>query len=187
MAAKFPKVDPFDLVVFGGTGDLAYRKLYPALFHRDMSEQLTDPTRIIGVSRRPMTVDAFRRSVHEALTKYNEADANCGDGSLHASARSSRGRRHAATRVGATSRSCSARTSAPAPITWRPAPICSVRSPSVWAPRAWRRRVRGSSWKSRSAGTARARRRSTTRSAPSSRKRASSASTIISARSRCRT
>ena len=76
MAAKFPRVDPFDIVVFGGTGDLAYRKLYPALFHRDMNEQLTDPTRIIGVSRRPLPVDAFRRSVHEALTKYNEADAS---------------------------------------------------------------------------------------------------------------
>ena len=76
MAAKFPRVDPFDVVVFGGTGDLAYRKLYPALFHRDMNEQLTDPTRVIGVSRRPLPVDAFRRSVHEALTKYNEADAN---------------------------------------------------------------------------------------------------------------
>ena len=75
MAAKFSKVDPFDLVVFGGTGDLAYRKLYPALFHRDIGEQLSDPTRIIGVSRRPLTPDAFRRSVREALLKHNAADA----------------------------------------------------------------------------------------------------------------
>ena len=75
MAAKFSKVDPFDLVVFGGTGDLAYRKLYPALFHRDIGEQLSDPTRIIGVSRRPLTPDGFRRSVREALLKHNDADA----------------------------------------------------------------------------------------------------------------
>ena len=53
MAAKFIKVEPFDLVVFGGTGDLAYRKLYPALYNREKSDQFTDPTRIIGVSRRP--------------------------------------------------------------------------------------------------------------------------------------
>src|ERR1700679_1767518 len=79
MAAKISKVDPFDLVVFGGTGDLAYRKLYPALFHRDKSEQLTEPTRIVGVSRRPLTQDAFRHSVREALTKYNETDANSTD------------------------------------------------------------------------------------------------------------
>jgi glucose-6-phosphate 1-dehydrogenase len=74
MAAKFIKVDPFDLVVFGGTGDLAYRKLYPALLHRDRSEQFTDPTRIIGVSRRPLERDAFRASVLDALHKYNGAD-----------------------------------------------------------------------------------------------------------------
>src|SRR5271168_5301049 len=76
MAAKFPRVVPFDVVVFGGTGDLAYRKLYPALFHRDIGEQLSDPTRIIGVSRRPLTPDAFRRSVREALTKYNDGDVS---------------------------------------------------------------------------------------------------------------
>jgi glucose-6-phosphate 1-dehydrogenase len=74
MASKFIKVDPFDLVVFGGTGDLAYRKLYPALYHRDKSEQFTEPTRIVGVSRRHMERDAFRASVREALTKYNDLD-----------------------------------------------------------------------------------------------------------------
>ena len=65
MAAKIVKVDPFDLVVFGGTGDLAYRKLYPALFHREASEQFTEPTRIIGVSRRPFDREAFRAAVEE--------------------------------------------------------------------------------------------------------------------------
>ena len=52
MAPRIVKVDPFDLVVFGGTGDLAYRMLYPALFRRERSEQFSEPTRIIGVSRR---------------------------------------------------------------------------------------------------------------------------------------
>jgi glucose-6-phosphate 1-dehydrogenase len=38
-------VDPFDYVVFGGTGDLAERKLLPALYHRQMAGQLdrSDP------------------------------------------------------------------------------------------------------------------------------------------------
>ena len=71
MAAKFIKVEPFDLVVFGGTGDLAYRKLYPALLHRDKSEQFIDPTRIIGVWRRPLERDAFRASVRDSLIKFN--------------------------------------------------------------------------------------------------------------------
>ena len=72
MAAKFIKVDPFDLVVFGGTGDLAYRKLYPALLHRDKSDQFTDPTRIIGVSRRAARrARRFSASVRDALIKFN--------------------------------------------------------------------------------------------------------------------
>src|ERR1700679_1261745 len=76
MVAKFVKVDPFDLVVFGGTGDLAYRKLYPALYHRDKSEQFTDPTRIIAVSRREVEQDVFRASVREALIKFGEANGD---------------------------------------------------------------------------------------------------------------
>jgi len=67
MAAKFPKVDPFDVVVFGGTGDLAYRKLYPALFHRDMNEQLTDPTRVIGVLDLQSETPGFFTHDHQRL------------------------------------------------------------------------------------------------------------------------
>ena len=71
MAVKFIKVEPFDLVVFGGTGDLAYRKLYPALLHRERSEQFNDPSRIIGVSRRPLEREAFQATVRDALAKFN--------------------------------------------------------------------------------------------------------------------
>ena len=74
MAAKFIKVEPFDLVVFGGTGDLAYRKLYPALLHRDLSDQFTEPTRIICISRRHLEDDEFRASVRNALTKFNSGE-----------------------------------------------------------------------------------------------------------------
>ena len=73
MAQKIIKVDPFDLVVFGGTGDLAYRKLYSSLYHREKIHQFTDPTRIIGVSRREMSRGEFQQSVRDALSKYGEA------------------------------------------------------------------------------------------------------------------
>jgi glucose-6-phosphate 1-dehydrogenase len=75
MAPKMIKVEPFDLVVFGGTGDLAHRKLYPALLHRERSDQFTEPTRIIGVSRRPLDRDAFRASVKEAVGNLVPQDA----------------------------------------------------------------------------------------------------------------
>ena len=74
MAARIVKVEPFDLVVFGGTGDLAYRKLYPALMNREKSEQFSEPTRIIGVSRRHYDRNAFRAAVKDALIKFSAAD-----------------------------------------------------------------------------------------------------------------
>ena len=79
MNARIVKVEPFDLVVFGGTGDLAYRKLYPALFHRERSDQFSEPTRIIGVSRRHLGRDEFRASVKDALVKYRAFDENSGE------------------------------------------------------------------------------------------------------------
>src|ERR1700749_228310 len=70
MTSRIIKVDPFDLVVFGGTGDLAHRKLFPALFHRDNDEQFTEQTKIIGVSRRPLSSEEYRATVKDALMKF---------------------------------------------------------------------------------------------------------------------
>ena len=50
MSSQIIPVDPFDYVVFGGTGDLSERKLLPALFRRQAAGQLSEPTRIIGAS-----------------------------------------------------------------------------------------------------------------------------------------
>ncbi len=41
-------VDSFDIVVFGASGDLARRKLLPALYFRDCDGQLQPDVRIIG-------------------------------------------------------------------------------------------------------------------------------------------
>jgi len=70
MTRRIIPVAPFVIVVFGATGDLAGRKLLPALFHRDIDGQLTDPTRIIGVSHRELSDDAFRERTREALLEH---------------------------------------------------------------------------------------------------------------------
>jgi len=70
MVARIISVEPFDLVVFGGTGDLAHRKLFPALFHRDADGQFSEPTRILSVARRGMSDDEFRASVAKSLTLF---------------------------------------------------------------------------------------------------------------------
>ena len=70
MSSQFIPVEPFDYVVFGGTGDLAERKLLPALYHRQITGQFTDPTRIIGASRAAMTDEGYREFAVKALREH---------------------------------------------------------------------------------------------------------------------
>ena len=67
--AKLVPVDPFDLIIFGGTGDLAMRKLLPALYHRERDGQITDDSRIIAAGRGDLSRDEYLGTVREALEK----------------------------------------------------------------------------------------------------------------------
>lgn len=55
-AAKLPASD---YVIFGGTGDLSLRKIFPAFFWRYLDGQLTDEFRLFATSRRPYSIDTF--------------------------------------------------------------------------------------------------------------------------------
>lgn len=70
MTSQTIPVDPFDCIVFGGTGDLAERKLIPALYQRQRAGQLSDPTRIIGASRSQMTDDEYRTFAGNAIKEH---------------------------------------------------------------------------------------------------------------------
>ena len=65
--AQLVPVDTFDLVIFGGTGDLAMRKLLPALYHRDLDGQITADSRIIAASRGAMSRDEYLAVVEAGL------------------------------------------------------------------------------------------------------------------------
>ncbi|AEG94631.1 glucose-6-phosphate dehydrogenase [Ramlibacter tataouinensis] len=53
----------FDLVLFGGTGDLAWRKLMPALFQAFRHGSLPPGGRIIGVARDDLSDDQYRNLI----------------------------------------------------------------------------------------------------------------------------
>ncbi|NNJ65085.1 MAG: glucose-6-phosphate dehydrogenase, partial [Xanthomonadales bacterium] len=72
--AQFNPVDEFDLIIFGGAGDLALRKLMPALFHRDGDGQLPPKSRIISVGRRPLGREGFLEQVESSLRKRLSAE-----------------------------------------------------------------------------------------------------------------
>lgn len=56
-------VDPFDLVIFGGTGDLAARKLIPAMYHRHCAGHLPEQARIIALGRNDLGRDGYLDSI----------------------------------------------------------------------------------------------------------------------------
>lgn len=70
MAHNSISIPPFDCIVFGGAGDLAERKLIPALYHRQLVGQLSEPVRIIGASRTVMSDDEYRQFAANALKKH---------------------------------------------------------------------------------------------------------------------
>ncbi len=59
-----------DFTVFGGTGDLALRKLLPALYLRDHEDQLPRDCRIIAVSRSEYDDTAYRAEVRASLQRH---------------------------------------------------------------------------------------------------------------------
>jgi glucose-6-phosphate 1-dehydrogenase len=61
-------------VVFGGTGDLARRKLLPALFYRERDDQLPAESRIIGISRGALAHAAYAEMVEAALREHLPAE-----------------------------------------------------------------------------------------------------------------
>jgi len=76
MASRVIPVDPFDLVIFGGTGDLARRKILPGLFRRFCQGQMTPESQIIGAARAEMDDAGFRQLVADAIAEFGPKDAN---------------------------------------------------------------------------------------------------------------
>ena len=60
------------LVFFGATGDLAYKKIFPALQALIRRGELDLP--IIGVARQPWTLDKLRQRAHDSLDQHGGAD-----------------------------------------------------------------------------------------------------------------
>lgn len=64
-----PAQPTFDLILFGATGDLATRKLLPALFQRFVAKQFDMMSRIVGVSNVDHSREQFVAVVEEAIRR----------------------------------------------------------------------------------------------------------------------
>jgi glucose-6-phosphate 1-dehydrogenase len=60
---------PAALIIFGASGDLAKRKLFPSLYRLYRHEMLADNFLILGTSRVAYTTESFRTLVRDAVTQ----------------------------------------------------------------------------------------------------------------------
>ena len=81
MVSRVIPVDPFDLVIFGGTGDLACRKILPGLFRRYCTGQMTAQARVIGSARSEMDQANYQSFVARAIRQFDSCKP-CEDGKL---------------------------------------------------------------------------------------------------------
>ncbi len=70
---KARKPDPCALVIFGITGDLAKRKLIPALYHLALGGSLPEDLAVIGFSRSASDAEELRANLYEAAKSFSRS------------------------------------------------------------------------------------------------------------------
>lgn len=70
MVAQTIPVDDFDLVIIGGTGDLAKRKIIPGLYRRVCAGQMPESARIIAAARSDFNQEEYRDFIRQALEDF---------------------------------------------------------------------------------------------------------------------
>jgi glucose-6-phosphate 1-dehydrogenase len=71
LTTKRRRPEPTAIVIFGATGDLASRKLAPALFNIMLDNAVAEPTVIIGVSRGALTASQFADKLKSKVSEFS--------------------------------------------------------------------------------------------------------------------
>jgi len=74
MVSRVIPVDTFDLVVFGGTGDLAQRKIIPGLYRRFWAGQIPAQSCIIGAARSDLDDAKFQAMARASIAEFVAED-----------------------------------------------------------------------------------------------------------------
>ncbi|WP_353181468.1 glucose-6-phosphate dehydrogenase [Parapedobacter lycopersici] len=67
------KITPTIIIIFGGTGDLAKRKLIPAFYNLYLEGWMPDKFAIIGLGRTPLTDKTYHEHLHEGLLQFSRS------------------------------------------------------------------------------------------------------------------
>ncbi len=64
------------MVIFGGTGDLTYRKLLPALYNLQAKNAMPDNFAVVAVGRRDIQADAYMDAAYKALQQFSRTEVD---------------------------------------------------------------------------------------------------------------
>lgn len=67
------KVTPTIIIIFGGTGDLAKRKLIPAFYNLYLEGWMPDKFAIIGLGRTPLSDTAYHEHLYNGLSQFSRS------------------------------------------------------------------------------------------------------------------
>ncbi len=70
-------IEPFTMVIFGGSGDLSRRKLLPTIYHLCHDQNLPDDFTIIGVAATERSDEQYRGLIREAIGEFGEDSVEC--------------------------------------------------------------------------------------------------------------
>src|SRR5215471_6105653 len=65
--------EPCVVVIFGASGDLTKRKLIPALYRLSQERLVPAEFAIIGVARREISHEDFRKTMRDAIAEFSES------------------------------------------------------------------------------------------------------------------
>lgn len=66
---------PVAFIIFGGAGDLTWRKLIPSLFTLHLNRSLPDTFTIISVDRAALSNETLRKRLHEGVRRFSNLDS----------------------------------------------------------------------------------------------------------------
>src|ERR1700684_3245027 len=65
------QLEPTAFVIFGGAGDLTWRKLVPALFDLSQDRSMPADFAVIAVDRLPMSDEKLRQRLHQGVNQFS--------------------------------------------------------------------------------------------------------------------
>lgn len=68
-------MEPTTIILFGATGDLAKRKIYPALYNLFLDGKLPNSFSLIGLGRREWSDESFQGNVEQSLHQFSRREA----------------------------------------------------------------------------------------------------------------